>query len=74
MARIFITGSADGLGLGAAQALLEDGHEVVVHTRSSERLTALRELLGPWPPVVLTPTTSDAATSASKPANPAISR
>lgn len=45
MARIFITGSAGGLGRGSAQALLEDGHEVVVHARSSERLTALRELL-----------------------------
>jgi NAD(P)-dependent dehydrogenase (short-subunit alcohol dehydrogenase family) len=29
MARIFITGSADGLGRAAAQTLLEDGHEVM---------------------------------------------
>ena len=34
MARIFITGSADGLGRAAAQTLLGDGHEVVVHARS----------------------------------------
>src|SRR5215211_2865358 len=46
MARIFITGSADGLGRAAAQTLLEDGHEVVVHARSTERLTALDDLLG----------------------------
>ena len=46
MARIFITGSADGLGRAAAQTLLEDGHEVVVHARSTERLTALDDFLG----------------------------
>lgn len=41
MARVFITGSADGLGLAAAQALLADGHQVVLHARSSERAAAL---------------------------------
>jgi NAD(P)-dependent dehydrogenase (short-subunit alcohol dehydrogenase family) len=45
MARIFITGSADGLGRLAAQTLLDDGHEVVVHARNRDRLTALRDLL-----------------------------
>jgi NAD(P)-dependent dehydrogenase (short-subunit alcohol dehydrogenase family) len=45
LARIFITGSTDGLGRAAAQSLLEDGHEVVVHARNSDRLTAVRELL-----------------------------
>ena len=45
MARIFITGSADGLGRLTAAALLDDGHEVVVHARSAERLTAVRDLL-----------------------------
>lgn len=44
MARIFITGSADGLGRLAAQTLLDDGHELVVHARNGERLTALRDL------------------------------
>jgi len=44
MARIFITGSADGLGHAAAQTLLADGHEVVVHVRSRQRLPAVREL------------------------------
>jgi NAD(P)-dependent dehydrogenase (short-subunit alcohol dehydrogenase family) len=45
MARVFITGSADGLGLAAAQTLLEDGHEIVVHARSTNRLVAVRDLL-----------------------------
>jgi NAD(P)-dependent dehydrogenase (short-subunit alcohol dehydrogenase family) len=40
MARVFITGSADGLGRAAAQTLLEQGHEVVVHARNRDRLTA----------------------------------
>lgn len=37
MARIFITGSADGLGLLAAQALVAQGHQVVLHARNKER-------------------------------------
>jgi NAD(P)-dependent dehydrogenase (short-subunit alcohol dehydrogenase family) len=37
MARILITGSADGLGRAAAETLLEDGHEVIVHARSTHR-------------------------------------
>jgi NAD(P)-dependent dehydrogenase (short-subunit alcohol dehydrogenase family) len=45
MARVFITGSADGLGRAAAKTLLDDGHEVVVHARSSDRLTAVQDLL-----------------------------
>ena len=46
MARIFITGSADGLGQAAAQTLLVDGHEVIVHARSAERLAAVNDLIG----------------------------
>ena len=45
MARVFITGSADGLGRAAAETLLRDGHEVIVHGRSPERLTALEPLI-----------------------------
>lgn len=45
MARIFITGSADGLGRAAAETLLEDGHEVIVHARSTHRLTAVNDLI-----------------------------
>ena len=37
MARIFITGSADGLGQLAASLLVTEGHEVVLHARSSQR-------------------------------------
>src|SRR5262245_49486211 len=37
MARIFITGSADGLGRMAAQQLVASGHDVVLHARNRER-------------------------------------
>jgi NAD(P)-dependent dehydrogenase (short-subunit alcohol dehydrogenase family) len=37
MARIFITGSADGLGLLAAKALIAQGHQVVLHARNEKR-------------------------------------
>jgi NAD(P)-dependent dehydrogenase (short-subunit alcohol dehydrogenase family) len=45
MARVFITGSADGLGREAAQTLLDQGHKVAVHARNRNRLTAVRDLL-----------------------------
>jgi NAD(P)-dependent dehydrogenase (short-subunit alcohol dehydrogenase family) len=45
MAHVFVTGSADGLGRAAAQTLLEDGHDVVVHVRNDDRLSAVRDLL-----------------------------
>lgn len=44
MARIFITGSADGLGHATADALLRDGHHVVVHVRSEQRRDAVSAL------------------------------
>ena len=37
MARIFITGSSDGLGRMAAQMLVASGHDVVLHARNRER-------------------------------------
>src|SRR5919205_355937 len=37
MARIFITGSADGLGQLAARALIARGHRVVLHARNERR-------------------------------------
>lgn len=40
MSRIFITGSADGLGLLAARLLLESGHQVVLHARNEQRAEA----------------------------------
>lgn len=45
--KVFITGSADGLGKLTAQTLLRAGHEVVVHVRSSQRLDAVRDLKAP---------------------------
>src|SRR4051794_6145099 len=45
MARVFITGSADGLGRAAARTLHDDGHHVVVHVRNDDRLTAVRDLV-----------------------------
>ncbi|SEQ40574.1 SDR family NAD(P)-dependent oxidoreductase [Arthrobacter sp. OV608] len=43
--RVFITGSADGLGRATAQTLLENGHEIVVHARSTARLGAVQDLV-----------------------------
>ncbi|MFM0593414.1 SDR family NAD(P)-dependent oxidoreductase [Paraburkholderia dilworthii] len=37
MSRIFITGSADGLGQMAARRLVEAGHQVVLHARNAAR-------------------------------------
>lgn len=39
MARVFITGSADGLGQLSAQLLMKQGHSVVLHARNSTRAT-----------------------------------
>ncbi|UPK35186.1 SDR family NAD(P)-dependent oxidoreductase [Bradyrhizobium sp. 186] len=44
MAIIFITGSTDGLGRAAAESLLGQGHRVVLHARSPDRVAALGEL------------------------------
>jgi NAD(P)-dependent dehydrogenase (short-subunit alcohol dehydrogenase family) len=45
VARVFITGSADGLGRLTAQTLRDHGHEIVVHVRNRDRLTAVRDLV-----------------------------
>jgi NAD(P)-dependent dehydrogenase (short-subunit alcohol dehydrogenase family) len=37
VARVFITGSSDGLGLMAARLLVDQGHEVVLHGRNEGR-------------------------------------
>lgn len=37
MARVFITGSSDGLGLIAARRLVAEGHDVVLHARNDVR-------------------------------------
>ncbi len=45
-ARIFITGSTDGLGRAAAGVLISEGHDVVLHARTRERAAALSDLAG----------------------------
>jgi NAD(P)-dependent dehydrogenase (short-subunit alcohol dehydrogenase family) len=42
--RILITGSTDGLGRAAARALIDEGHQVVLHARSRERAAAFDDL------------------------------
>ena len=37
MASIFITGSSDGIGQLAAKKLVDEGHQVVLHARNTER-------------------------------------
>jgi NAD(P)-dependent dehydrogenase (short-subunit alcohol dehydrogenase family) len=37
MVRVFITGSADGIGQAAAQRLVEQGHQVILHARNAKR-------------------------------------
>jgi NAD(P)-dependent dehydrogenase (short-subunit alcohol dehydrogenase family) len=44
MARIFITGSTDGIGRAAAQSLIDSGHQVVLHARSSDRAATVGDL------------------------------
>jgi NAD(P)-dependent dehydrogenase (short-subunit alcohol dehydrogenase family) len=44
MAIVFITGSSDGLGRAAAQSLLDGGHKVVLHARSTKRAATLASL------------------------------
>jgi NAD(P)-dependent dehydrogenase (short-subunit alcohol dehydrogenase family) len=44
VARVFVTGSTDGLGRAAAQTLIAQGHEIVLHARSQERAAAHADL------------------------------
>jgi NAD(P)-dependent dehydrogenase (short-subunit alcohol dehydrogenase family) len=44
VSRILITGSTDGLGRAAADALLDEGHDVVLHARSPERAASVAGL------------------------------
>jgi NAD(P)-dependent dehydrogenase (short-subunit alcohol dehydrogenase family) len=45
MARVFITGSTDGLGAMAARLLIDEGHEVVLHARNASRADDARRAL-----------------------------
>lgn len=51
--RIFITGSADGLGHAAAETLLAEGHHVIVHVRSEARRSAVKNLAARGAAVVI---------------------
>ncbi|MFL6601729.1 MAG: SDR family NAD(P)-dependent oxidoreductase [Steroidobacteraceae bacterium] len=42
MARVFVTGSADGLGKMAAEHMVAAGHKVVLHARNEQRAAAAR--------------------------------
>ena len=53
MARIFITGSTDGLGRAAARTLLDEGHQVVLHARSRQRASSVDDLASRATGVVL---------------------
>lgn len=45
VARVFVTGSSDGLGLMAGRLLAEQGHGVVLHARSEARSEETRDAL-----------------------------
>jgi NAD(P)-dependent dehydrogenase (short-subunit alcohol dehydrogenase family) len=64
MAIVFITGSTDGLGRAAALSLLDQGHRVVLHARSTGRLSALGELASRAERVVIGDLQSSSETSA----------
>ncbi|MFZ0309209.1 MAG: SDR family NAD(P)-dependent oxidoreductase [Candidatus Sulfotelmatobacter sp.] len=62
MARVFITGSSDGLGRMAAQLLLEQGHGVVLHARNQQRRQEALSLVPGAETVVIGDLTSIAQT------------
>jgi hypothetical protein len=45
VSRILVTGSADGLGRLTAEALLTQGHDIVVHARNAQRAETLAPLV-----------------------------
>lgn len=45
MARVFVTGSADGLGFMSGEMLAKQGHRVVLHARNDARAEATRRKL-----------------------------
>lgn len=46
MSRILITGSTQGVGFNAARQLLDEGHEVILHARSTSRADSFGALAG----------------------------
>ena len=64
MARVLITGSADGLGLAVGQRLIDQGHEVVLHARSEERAADARKAAPGAADVLVGDVSSDSQTRA----------
>jgi NAD(P)-dependent dehydrogenase (short-subunit alcohol dehydrogenase family) len=64
MARILVTGSADGLGRAAAQTLIAEGHDVVLHARSQERASTMNDLAARSAGIVIGDLSSAAQTRA----------
>ena len=64
MARIFITGSSDGLGRMAGELLISQGHSVVLHARSEPRAEEIRNLVPKAEAVVIGDLSSIAQTRA----------
>ena len=62
MARVLVTGSADGLGQMAAERLVAAGHEVVLHARNEERAAVARSRVPGAHAVVIGDLSSIAAT------------
>jgi NAD(P)-dependent dehydrogenase (short-subunit alcohol dehydrogenase family) len=62
--RIFVTGSTDGLGRGAARVLIGEGHDVVLHARTRQRAAALSDLAPDAAGVVIGDLSSAAETRA----------
>jgi NAD(P)-dependent dehydrogenase (short-subunit alcohol dehydrogenase family) len=62
MARVFITGSSDGLGLMVGQVLADEGHKVVLHARNAARAADAKKALVKAEAVVVGDLASIAAT------------
>ncbi len=62
MARVFITGSSDGLGLMVGQGLADQGHQVVLHARNDARAADAKKALPKAEAIVVGDLASIAAT------------
>jgi NAD(P)-dependent dehydrogenase (short-subunit alcohol dehydrogenase family) len=62
MARVFITGSSDGLGLMAGQLLTDQGHRVVLHARNDARAADAKKAMPKAEAVVIGDLATIAAT------------
>lgn len=62
MARVFVTGSSDGLGRMAAELLIEQGHKVVLHARNEQRAEETQRRIPNAEAVILGDLTSIAQT------------